>query len=117
STVLLLDSVSLSPYAQDFLKSFRPEAVLPVGSFPAGKADLEKRLGVPVAPAVAWNGDGSAALWQTLFPRAERVVLSPATPRRLLLQAASLAGALQAPLLVTPDQDEAAAALQRRLKQ
>src|SRR5262249_15140301 len=55
------------------------------------------------------------ALWKTLFPRAERAVVCPAEPRRLLLQAACLAGAVRAPLYVLHGESGEEEGLQRQL--
>jgi hypothetical protein len=105
-SVVLLDSPKNGPYLKAFLAAFRPEQVVPVGSFPDGVPDLEKRLGVKTSPALQWKRGPPAALWKELFPRAERVVVCPAKPRALLLHAACLAGALRAPLVVTHDEDD-----------
>jgi hypothetical protein len=113
--IVLLDTPKASPAIKQFLEAFRPEQVQPVGSFPEGIPDLERRLGVKTAPALAWERGPPGALWKILFPQAERVVVCPAEPRRLLLQAACLAGVLQAPLVVTPGEAEEAGELRRRL--
>ena len=99
--VLLLDSAKSSPQQRLFLGAYRPEQVIPVGSFPKGVMDLERRLGVKAAPALAWEHGPPAAVWRALFPHARRVVVCPAEPRSQLLQAACLAGILRAPLYVT----------------
>jgi hypothetical protein len=99
--LILYDSPALSPYTRAFLAAYRPARVVPVGVFPGGAVELETRLGAPTAPPVAWTQGPALALWQGLFPRAERVVVCPAEPRGQLLQAACLAGAVRAPLFVT----------------
>src|SRR5437868_4673719 len=43
--LVLLDSPSERPYLGAFLEAFRPEQVVPVGSFPDGLPGLERRLG------------------------------------------------------------------------
>jgi hypothetical protein len=94
--VVLLDSTRIDPYLKAFLASFRSERVVPVGSFPHGHSELERRL--EVKPA---RGHATArALVRALFPTAERVVVCAPEPRGLLLQAACLSGALRAPLFV-----------------
>jgi hypothetical protein len=113
--VLLLDSDARTPFLRSYLEDFHPERVVPVGSFPEGGAALEKRLGVRPAPVVAWTKGPPLELWRTLFERAESVVVCPAVPRALLLQAACLAGALQAPLFVSHGEKTEAAALREVL--
>ena len=65
---LLLDSAKTTPYQKDFLRVFRPQQVIPVGSFPNGIADMEKRLGIKAAPALPWRLGEPVALWKLLFP-------------------------------------------------
>jgi hypothetical protein len=98
--VVLLDTPRTSGHLHSFLTGYRPDRVVPVGSFPDGITDLEHRLGLQVAPAVPWDVGPPVELWQALFRQAETVVISPAEPRGLLLQAACLAGVLKAPLYV-----------------
>jgi hypothetical protein len=113
--VVLFDSAKSNAYTKDFLANFQPERVLPVGSFPEGVAELERRLDRTVAPALAWKRGPPDALWQVLFPKARRVVVCPAQPRRLLLQAACLAGAVRAPLYILQGEDGEREDLRRRL--
>jgi hypothetical protein len=89
--VLLLDSPELNRYTNAFLQSFGPHSVIRVNSA---------------------NGDVN----QALFPRAERVVICPPEPRRLLLQAACLAGILRVPLYVLHDPRKQEGELSRRLE-
>jgi hypothetical protein len=98
---LLIHSSKSSPYHKLFLRSFQPQRLVPVGSFPNGGADLEDQLGTKPEATVEWKRGPPWLLWQGLFPRAERVVVCPAEPYPLLLQAACLAGVAQAPLFVT----------------
>jgi hypothetical protein len=100
SGLVLLDTPKASPYLKAVLKGVQPEQVIPVGSFSAGLTSLELRLGRKTAPALEWQGSHPAGLWRLLFPRAEQVVVCPAKPRGMLLQAACLAGSLDAPLYV-----------------
>jgi hypothetical protein len=105
--VVLLDSAATSPYTRAFLAAYRPSRVVPVGSFPAGVADLERRLNVATAPAITWQAGQPAVLWRDFFARAEHVVVCPTGPRRRLLQAACLAGTVGGPLfLVHGDKGE-----------
>ncbi len=106
--VVLMDSDKTSPYTKAFLAAYKPDRVVPVGSFPDGKPDLDDRLGVVTAPVVPWTRGPSDDFLRTLFPRIHTVVVCPAAPRRQLLQAACLAGAAGAPLVVVHgDADEA----------
>src|SRR5262245_47244078 len=82
---VLLDTPTTAPYLKEHLKALRPERVVPVGTFPERGSDLERRLGLAMSPPfnVLKNIQGPVA----------KVILCPAKPRSLLLQAASLAGA------------------------
>lgn len=75
--VVLVDVPKHHNATKAFLTAFRPEQVIPVGSFPDGGGELERRLGVKTAPALAWKRGPPAAVWELLFPRAERVVFAP----------------------------------------
>jgi hypothetical protein len=115
SGVVLLDSPKSAPYARRFLAAFHPDRVIPIGSFPDGIGDLQSRLGVTAAPALAWEQGPPNELWRVLFPRAARVVVCPQEPRGLLLEAACLAGIEQAPLFVLSGRDGEAEDLRCRL--
>jgi hypothetical protein len=109
--VVLLDSAKAAPYLKAFLAAYNPDRVVPVGCFPDGLLEVERRLGRKLAPAVPWTRGPPEALWGSLFPRAEQVVVCPAGPRAALLQAACLAGEIQAPLFVLHGRDDEAARL------
>jgi len=113
--ILLLDAPTLTQPNRAFLEAFQPGAIIPVGTFPRGVAELQERVGMKTAPLLEWKGGPPLGLWQLLFPHAERVVVCPAKPRPLYLQAACLAGALRAPLVVLSGQPGEAKDLQRRL--
>lgn len=98
--VLLLDSTKSSPYHKLFLNAFQPQRVVPIGAFSSHVVDLEERLNIKAAPPIEWKRGPPWELWRGLFARAETVVVCPAEPYRLLLQAACLAGVAQAPLFV-----------------
>src|SRR5262249_20073014 len=98
--VVLFDTPTSAGHTKNFLTALRAEAVVPVGSFPEGVTELERRLGVKAGPVCPWTRGVPAGLWKALFPEAPRVVVCPAEPRRLFLQAACLAGAVHAPLYV-----------------
>src|SRR5207302_7752257 len=93
--VLLLDGPAARAGNGRFLDAFHPARVATLGRRPDD------------APAgsihVPFDGPRPADLWRVLFPAAERVVVCPAAPRRLLLQAAALAGAAGAPLFALHD--------------
>jgi hypothetical protein len=104
--VVLLDSPTASEPIKTFLAAYRPEAVIPVGTIAEGKDELGQRLGTKVTALLEWERGPPAALWERLFPRAERVVVCPPEPRPLVLHAACLAGTLGAPLFIIHDAAE-----------
>lgn len=114
--VLLLNASKFDACQQRFLAAYQARRIVPVGTFPEGVADLERRLGVRAASAVTCVPGAPRELWQGLFARAERVVVCPAKPYRLLLQSACLAGILQAPLYVLHEDEGNADNLRRLLK-
>ena len=114
--IVLFDSHESEVPTEFFLKEFRPTRVIPVGGFRESVADLEERLHCKVVAAQPWEPGKAGGLWQAFFPHPHKVVICPAEPRRLLLQAACLAGAMKAPLLVDHGRPEDAADFQRCLK-
>ena len=74
-SIVLLESAGSAPSAKAFLDECKPSQINKVTS----RADV----------------------WPRLFPRATKVVVCPPEPRGQLLQAACLAGFLQAPLVVS----------------
>lgn len=113
-SVLLCDSTHASPYMKDFLSRYRPDRVVAVGRFPQGLAAVETRLAVKPTSHIPWDG-GPERFWDALYPGAETVVTCPAEPRGRLLQAACLAGAARAPLIVTHGKPGEAEGLAGRL--
>jgi hypothetical protein len=113
--VVLVDAPRSRRYLKAFLDAYRPSAILPVGAFPEGVSTLESGLDRALADVVNWQRGQPEELWNRLFPRAERVVVCPAQPRRLLLQAACLAGALRAPLYCLAGGEGEESELERRL--
>jgi hypothetical protein len=113
--VVLLDTPGTAPYLKGFLAAFRPDRVVPVGTFTDTAEERERRLGVTLAPALEWKDGPPAPLWDALFPQAETVVVCPDRPRDLLLHAACLAGAARAPLFVLRGRDGEADELRRRV--
>jgi len=92
--VVLLDSEKARKGNRAFLEQFQARQVISVASF---------------AP--------DAREWKALFPRARTLVITPAEPRRLLLQAGCLAGALHAPLFISQGRATDAGHVQRWLAQ
>ncbi len=114
--VVLFDSPGSITSTRAFLKSFQPAQLIPVGSFPESVGDLELRLNQRAARSFSWEEGQPAELQRALFATAPRVVVAPAEPRRLLLQAAGLAGALQAPLFISTDRAGEPAEVKRWLE-
>jgi hypothetical protein len=113
--LFLLDTPKTKGQLKVFLDAYRPKRVIPLGSFPDGVQDLERRLDMRVAPVLPWNDDFPSEFWTTLFPRADQVVVCPAKSRRLLLQSACLAGVMRSPLLVAPESQAEVGGFQRQL--
>lgn len=90
--VVLLDSARSAPHREQFLKEWAPKNVHRV------------------------KPENCSTVLASLFPTAKKVVVCPAEPRAQLLQAACLAGALRAPLLVSSGKDQEKKRLQQRLK-
>jgi hypothetical protein len=88
--VVLLGSAPANPYLLAFLEAFKARQVIPIGS----------SLGDALRSGSTWQSREVSGVLKELFPAAETVVVSPAEPRRLLLQAACLAGSARAPLFV-----------------
>ncbi len=80
--VLLLDTPGARIANRRFIDDFKPAAV------------------VTVEPPTAGGLPFSETIWQDLFPKAERLVVVETGSRRLVLQAAALAGAARAPLFL-----------------
>jgi hypothetical protein len=99
--VVLIDTLKSSPYTKTFLTAFAPARVHLVGSFPEGRAEVERRLDVKTMPTMSWTHGPPRNLWRELFPKAERIVICPSQPRDMFLQAACLAEVLGAPLFIT----------------
>lgn len=116
SAVLLLDSPESRDNAREFLAAFQADRVVPVAPAAAEVAEMERALKVKLAPRVAWERGPPTAFWETLFPKAEALVLCPAEPRGRLLQAACLAGTAGIPLWVSRGGEEEANELRLRVK-
>ena len=97
--VPLLNGSRTSQGNRDFLAAYRPEQLILVGPSAEKVAQPGKRLGQRVTQRIPWKRGPPSELWKRWFPRAEQVVVCPAELRRLLLQAACLAGTLPAPLV------------------
>ncbi len=114
-TVLLLDSDRASSGLRRFLRDYRPDRLIAVGDFPGGADAVESRLGL--RPAEHWPSTAALLrrIWSTLLPRSDSIVVCPARSRRLLLQAACLAGATRSPLMLTQGNEVDAPALRQLL--
>src|SRR5439155_17769635 len=86
-----------------------------VGSFVDGVKAVEKSLEIQAASAVDWKHGVPDELWRTLFPQADEVIVCANAPRRLLLQAACLAGAARAPLFTLEESPQEGDRLRRQL--
>lgn len=104
--VPLLNGSRTSQGNRAFLAAYQPEQLILVGPTAEKIPDLEKRLGQRVAQRLPWKRGPPSDLWKRWFPKAEQVVVCPAEPRRLLLQAACLAGTLRAPLWIVHGDDD-----------
>jgi hypothetical protein len=105
--IMLLDTPGSAPYLKGFLTAYRPDRVIPVGTFSDSAEEREQRLGVALAPPLTPR--------DVPLPEAERLVVCPAEPRRLVLHASYLAGAARAPLFVLRGRDGEAEELARRV--
>ncbi|TMQ31625.1 MAG: hypothetical protein E6K70_22415 [Planctomycetota bacterium] len=113
--VLLLNSPKSKPFLKTFLAAFRPETIVPIGSFPHGVPELEERSKVDPAKVLDSKRSLPNSVWKTFCARAERLVVCPPSPRALMLQCTCLAGAMRAPLFVLRDEQSDGAALRRQL--
>jgi hypothetical protein len=114
-SVVLVDDPRTRRYSKAFLDAYRPSAILPVGAFPRGVSALEDSLQRSLPDVVTWKRGQPEELWKRLVPHAQRVVVCPIQPRRLLLHAACLAGVLRAPLYAFDGKDGDESELERRL--
>jgi hypothetical protein len=115
SGILLLDDARTHASTKHFLTAYQPEQLASVGAFVEEVPALEERLGMRFTTTWTWARGPPLELWKAWFPRAEHVVVCPAEPRGLLLQAACLAGVLRAPLFVLHELDGELDLLQRQL--
>lgn len=113
---LLLYSPRTLPALKTYLNENKIERVVPIGHFPGGFVELERKLEVAFAPPIACMGDRPDQLWDRHLPTAARVVVCPAEPRSQLLQAACFAGVARAPLFVTTGRAGESDELRRRLE-
>jgi hypothetical protein len=113
--VLLLDSPLAEKANKAVIAAYRPVKVIGVLIPDDRPADLAERLGRKLDELVEWKNSPPAALRRSLVPKAERVVVCPAEPRRLLLHGACLAGLLKAPLFIMHDAESDGDELRRWL--
>src|SRR5262249_4461087 len=53
--VVLLDTLAVAPYLKDFFAVYRPDRVVPAGTFAEPMAEREQRLGIKLASALSWQ--------------------------------------------------------------
>lgn len=97
--VVLFDTPRSEPHLARFLKQFSATSVQPIGRF-ANEDQLGARLDVRTWQSQPFRNGHPEDLWRMLFPKAERVVVCMSKPYSLLLQAAVLAAATEAPLYI-----------------
>src|SRR5262249_22122670 len=114
-TLLLLDSPKVRTQLKDFLQSYQPHRVVPVGAFSEEAPALEQRLAYKITPMIPWSKGPPTDFWKEYCPRAERVVVCTVEPRRQFLQAGCLAGACGAPLFLLSGHPEERLTLRKRL--
>jgi hypothetical protein len=105
TALLLIDTPTAAPANKAFLSALKPPRIVPVGSFSEDLDPLERNLGLRPESPYHWTLRPPRSFWRDFYPRAESVVVCPASPRALLMQAACLAGTLQAPLYVLHGHD------------
>jgi len=107
AAVPLLRSACNRSEVSRFIDSYRPDQVVHVGHPPATPT--------PAGATLDWERPFPQRFWQALNLSPERLVVCRAEPRRLLLQAACLAGVACAPLCVLHGEPEEAAVLENLL--
>ncbi|MFL5243372.1 MAG: C25 family cysteine peptidase [Gemmataceae bacterium] len=109
NSVLLFDIPDSQVYTKAFLKAYHPDRVVPVGIFPQGINDLERRLELRTESAVSCAGDPPLDMWKRVLGKSESLVICPDQPRSLVLQTAALAAQMKAPLYLShgrPDEPD-----------
>jgi hypothetical protein len=113
--VLLLDSDLSSPHLARFITSIHSRQLIALGNFPNASSDLPCRLGLCPDRFLPWNLETAEELWQKHLPDSRALVVCAAGQRRILLQAAALAGSAKAPLFVLRGGEGERTLLRRRL--
>ncbi len=108
---LLIDTTAATPYTKMFLRSYRPDRVVPVGGFRDGLGGREESLNCNFAKSPTGTDGQPLDWWASVYTNPTAVVVCPAEPRGQLLQAACLAGALRAPLFICQGRPEETANL------
>ena len=112
SAVLLLDTPLATSINKMFLTALKPARIVPIGDYIEEIEKIEERFGCRPETPHNWTRCVPKSLWKEFYHQPETVVVCPAKPRGLLLQAACLAGTIGAPLYVrqghTTDAEELA---------
>ncbi len=117
SAVLLIDTPTAASANKTFLAALKPTRVVPLGDYSEEIEKLEERLGCRPETPHNWTRSVPVSLWKEFYHKPETVVVCPARPRGLLLQAACLAGTIGAPRYVSQGNTTDAAELQFLLDQ
>jgi hypothetical protein len=105
TTLPLLQSTAVQKDLSHFLSLYQPTSITDVQHGPTSAATDRNELG--------WQLPFPEDFWRATALDPKRLVIAPAEPRRLLLQAACLAGALRAPLCVLHGHADETTALAR----
>jgi len=116
NNVLLFDIPGSQVYTKAFLKAYHPDRIIPVGVFPQGVNDLERRLELRTEPAVSCASDPPLDMWHRVLGKSDSLVFCPNQPRSLVLHAAVLAAELKAPLYLTHDRPDERARFEKLVR-
>src|SRR5262245_35675836 len=64
--VVLLETPGTAAYLKGFFAAYRPDRVVPVGSFADTAEERERRLGVTLAPGLTWKAGPPGPLFDAL---------------------------------------------------
>jgi hypothetical protein len=103
--IALLDSPDSSADITSFLTAYQPDSVIQVGHS-LGRGDESVRKLGRQAKLVKWDSPFPERFWRSLHLTRQYLVVCRAPSRRLLLQAACLAGVLHAPMCIVHHESE-----------